>query len=136
VARRLRTMAPAGVSIDEREGEPAGLLDAWEGAESAVIVDAVSSGASPGTLHRFDAVTDPLPTATFGHSTHALGLAEAVELGRALGRLPGRLIVYGIEGQRFDAGAGLSPAVDRAVDRLCEKLRAELEASAAAPHRA
>jgi hydrogenase maturation protease len=136
VARRLRTLAPAGVSIDEREGEPAGLLDAWEGAESAVIVDAVSSGASPGTLHRFDAVTGPLPTATFGHSTHALGLADAVELGRALGRLPRRLIVYGIEGQRFDAGAGLSPAVDRAVDRLCEKLRAELEASAAAPPRA
>jgi hydrogenase maturation protease len=126
VARRLRPLAPAEVSIDEREGEPAGLLDAWHGAESAVIVDAVRSGASPGTVHRFDAVTAPLPAATFGHSTHALGLAEAVELGRALGRLPTHLIVYGIEGDRFDAGAGLSPAVDRAVDDLCESLLAEL----------
>ena len=136
VARRLRASALAGVSIDEREGEPAGLLDSWDGAESAVVVDAVSSGASPGTVHRFDAGAAPLPAAPFGHSTHAFGLAEAVELGRALGRLPERLIVYGIEGERFDAGAGLSPTVDRAVDRLCEKLRAELEASAAAPPRA
>jgi hydrogenase maturation protease len=126
VARRLRALAPAGVSIDEREGEPAGLLDAWDGAESAMIVDAVSSEAPPGTVHRFDAVSAPLPARTFAHSTHALGLAEAIELGRALGRLPERLVVYGIEGERFDAGAGLSPAVERAVDRLCADLRVEL----------
>jgi hydrogenase maturation protease len=125
VARRLRAPALAGVSIDEREGEPAGLLEAWDGAESVLVVDAVSSGASPGTVYRFDAGAAPLPAATFGHSTHALGLAEAVELGRALGRLPERLIVYGIEGERFDAGAGLSPAVDGAVDGLCDKLQAE-----------
>lgn len=126
LARRLAAAAPESVTVREQEGEPVALVDAWEGAEAAVIVDAVSSGAPPGTVHRFDAVSGPLPARTFAHSTHALGLAEAIELGRALGRLPERLAVYGIEGERFDAGAGLSPAVERAVDRLCAELRVEL----------
>ena len=44
----------------------------------------------------------------FRTSTHLLGVAEAVELGRELDRLPQRLTVYGIEGERFDVGEGLS----------------------------
>ena len=41
-------------------------------------------------------------------STHAVGIGEAIELARTLDRLPGRLIVYAVEGHRFDAGLGLS----------------------------
>jgi hydrogenase maturation protease len=47
---------------------------------------------------------------------------EAVQLARALGRLPGRLLVIGIEGKRFDSGAGLSPEVERAAERLADEL--------------
>jgi len=100
----------------EYEGDPVALLDAWQGAEVAVVIDAVRSGAAPGTVHRFDASRTPLPAALrSSSSTHAVGLAEAIELGRALARLPPRLIVYGIEGERFDAGAGLTPAVAAAI---------------------
>ena len=62
-------------------------------------------------------------------STHALGVAEAIELGRALGRLPRRLLVFGIEGGSFDAGAGLSPEVERAVGQLTDELRARQSAA-------
>jgi len=107
-ARRLRGL--------EHEGDPVALLDAWQGAEVAVVIDAVRSGAAPGTVHRFDASRTPLPAALRSStSTHAVGLAEAIELGRALARLPPRLIVYGIEGERFDAGDGLTPAVAAAI---------------------
>jgi hydrogenase maturation protease len=124
LARRLRAAAPDGISVIELDGEPVTLLEAWAGQRAAIVVDAVSSGAPPGTVHRFDAAAAPLPARTFTHSTHVLGLAEAIELGRALGRLPERLVVYGIEGERFDAGAGLSPAVERAVDELCDSIAA------------
>jgi hydrogenase maturation protease len=43
-----------GVEVLEREGEPASLIDAWDGADALWLVDAVSSGAVPGTLHRID----------------------------------------------------------------------------------
>jgi hydrogenase maturation protease len=106
----------------EHEGDPVALLDVWRGAELAVVIDAVSSGAEPGTVHRFDATAEPLPAHLRGSSsTHALGLAEAIELGRALGRLPARLIVYGIEGERFEAGTELTPAVAAAVEAVARE---------------
>jgi hydrogenase maturation protease len=106
-------------------GEPIGLVDAFEGKDEVVLVDAVSSGAEPGTIHRFEAGTEPLPVQLFGAaSTHALGLADAVELARSLGRLPRRVLVYGVEGENFDFGAGLSPAVAAAADRLTQEVPA------------
>ncbi|HET9738341.1 MAG TPA: hydrogenase maturation protease [Solirubrobacteraceae bacterium] len=103
----------------EHEGDPVALLDVWREADVAVVIDAVSSGAAPGTVYRFDATAAPLPAQLRGSSsTHALGLAEAIELGRTLGRLPRRLIVYGIEGERFEAGAELTPAVAAAVEAV------------------
>jgi hydrogenase maturation protease len=60
-------------------------------------------------------------------STHRLGLAEALELARALGRLPSSIVVHGIEGARFGPGLPLSPEVASATVRLAETLVAELE---------
>ena len=107
----------------EHEGDPLALLDIWDDAASAVVIDAVSSGAEPGTIHRFDAGAGPLPARLRSStSTHAIGLGEAIELARALGRLPARLIVCGIEGARFDAGTALTPAVAAAVDALVREV--------------
>ncbi len=79
-------------------------------------------------MHRFDAGAGPLPEAKFNLSTHGLGLAEAVELARALGQLPPRTIVYAIEADAFDAGAPLSPAVAAAIDAASGRIRAEFAA--------
>ena len=115
-ARRLGAL---GLVAREHEGDPVALLELWRGAESVVVIDAVRSGAAPGTVHRLDASCAPLPAGLRGStSTHAVGLAEAIELARALGRLPGRLLVYGIEGARFEAGTGLSPPGEAAVDSV------------------
>ena len=54
VAERMRGRAP-GVEAVAVEQEPSRLLDAWAGAELAIVVDAVSSSDEPGTVHRFDA---------------------------------------------------------------------------------
>jgi hydrogenase maturation protease len=127
VAARLAGRVPAGVAVVACEQEPTRLLDALAGASSALVVDAVVSGAEPGTLHRFDAGDGPLPVRVFRSSTHALGVGEAVELARALGRLPARTLVLGIEGGAFEAGSGLSAAVRAAVERAADVVLAELE---------
>ena len=88
VARRLRESSPPVVRVIEHEGEPLDLIEQWACATAAVVVDAVSSGAQPGTIHRLDASQAELPAELFRGSTHALGVAEAVELGRAIDRLP------------------------------------------------
>ena len=126
VSRRLRSAAPPGAVVLEREAEPSGLLEMWKGKREVILVDAVQSGAEPGTVHRFDAAAAPLPAELFGRSTHHLSVADTVELGRALDRLPDRLEVLGIEGRRFDLGSGLSPEVGRTVERLAAELRHRL----------
>jgi hydrogenase maturation protease len=126
VARLLRGRLPDGVGLLERDGEPTGLLAAWDGADAAWIIDAVSSGAPAGTVHRIDAGRQPLPAELFRASTHALGLADAVELARVLGRLPAHTIIYGISGADFSAGQGLSPPVAAAAATVAAAILAEV----------
>ena len=104
VAARLRSAKPPGCRILEEQDEPMSLIEDFVLVKEALVIDAVSSGAEPGTLHRFDATAEPLPVELFKASTHALGVADAVELARELDRLPPRLAVYGIEGESFDEG--------------------------------
>ena len=129
VADRLRTRMPSGVEIVSCEQEPSRLIDACEGAATALVVDAVESGAAPGTLHRFDASDRPVPERLFRSSTHAFGVGEAIELARALNRLPDRVIVYGIEGAVFEAGEGLTDAVAAAVEPAAAAVLAEVSHS-------
>jgi hydrogenase maturation protease len=123
VARRLREL---GVAAEEVEPDVAILADRWNGVDGVVLVDAVSSGAAPGTIHQLDVTTEPAQLNLFKGSTHALGLPEAIELSRQLGRLPRRVIVLGIEGEDFSPGVGLSPKVERVVPRLIELARERL----------
>lgn len=127
VAELLRERAPAGVEVVACSEEPSRLIEAWEGADSVVLVDTVSSGAPPGTLHRFDAGEEAVPARAFRSSTHAIGMAETIELARALGRLPGRVRVYGVEAGGFESGASLTPAVEAAVAALADEVLADLE---------
>ena len=129
VARRLRALFPNGPTILEESGEGAALMQAWQGAAWVMLVDAVSSGAPPGTIHRLDAGAAPLPAGFFHYSTHAFSLAEAVELARSLDQLPSHLIVYGIEGENFHAGLELSPSVEQAMEALVEQAAEELRAA-------
>ena len=55
-----------------------------------MLVDAVTSGAPPGTVHRLDASEAALAV-DVTTTTHGLGLAETIELALVLGRLPPRL---------------------------------------------
>ncbi len=127
VAQRLRDRVPPGVEVVSCDEEPSRLMDAWEGADSAFLVDTVSSGAPAGTLHRFEAGDEAIPARTFRSSTHAIGIAETIEVARALGRLPRRVRVYGIEAGGFKTGAELTSAVEAAVASLVAAVLRDLE---------
>ena len=126
VAAALRGSVPEGVVVLESDGDPATIMDAWMGADRAVLVDAMVSGATPGTVRRFDATETPLPVTVHLASTHGMGAAEAVELARSLDRLPERLLIYGIEGSSFHPGESLSQPVADAVDVAVGMVLAEV----------
>jgi len=121
---RTRKLAES-ITIAMHEGEAIALHELWDGADALVLVDTVSSGAAPGTVHRIDASGAALPAALQRGSSHAIGVADAIELARVLGTLPRRVIVYGIEGAGFELGAALSDDVAAALDELIDALRDE-----------
>lgn len=125
VARRLACSRHLA-EIIEHDGEATALLDAFAGATHAYLIDACSSGVAPGTLRRFDVVAAPLPQSQFGYSTHGFGLAAAIELARALKRLPPACVVYAVEGAGFEVGAPLSPAVEAGVAEAARRIAAEI----------
>ncbi len=130
VARRLRQLSLGNVTVIEASGEGADLMESWKGADSVIIVDAASSGAKPGTIHRIDARAQRIPTGLLRYSTHAFSVGEAVELARAMNRLPPRMVVYGIEGERFDEGTVLSRAVQGSVDAVVDLVLKQLRTAA------
>jgi hypothetical protein len=48
VVRALSPLLPPGVEVAETHGEAEALVEAWEGADLAVVVDTASSGLPPG----------------------------------------------------------------------------------------
>jgi hydrogenase maturation protease len=123
-AAELRKRLSPDILVLERDGEPTALLEAWDGADTVVVVDAVRSGNVPGTVVRCEFGRQPLARSARPASSHALGVAETVALGSALGRLPRRLIVWGVEAQSFDAGA---PPTDRVIAAIPKLVRGVLQ---------
>lgn len=104
VVRRLRQMG-----IPALEANGLSLLDLWEPSDDVILVDAaaaVNGGRAP------------------LHSSHGLGVVEAIELARSLGRLPARLRLYLIEGRRFGIGDEVSPEVAQAVEETALEIAA------------
>jgi hydrogenase maturation protease len=119
VARRLREL---GVDAVEHSGDGLALLDLWNSGDEVILVDATVSGAAPGTVSNWDPITHPLCAENYRCSTHAFGPWEAIELARALGRLPLRMEIYGIEAANFEPGSAPSREVLAAVDRVVDQL--------------
>ena len=92
------------------------LLDLFEDAHTAILVDAVQSGAKPGTVH----ITDMNQLVSFGvgsGSVHGFGVAETLALGKQIdpSPIPERLIVIGIEILHLDLGEPISQEVRESI---------------------
>jgi len=120
-----RGLCRRGLPAVVHEGEGTGLLDLWDSRRACIVFDAVADTAAPGTVRVFTDFDDPgFARAAFVHSTHRLGVPEAVALGRTLGRLPRRLVVIGITGAAFGFGSRLSAPVAVTAEHLISRLAA------------
>lgn len=129
VARAVDERGLPGVLVVEHE-DPTALIDLLDptgpaGSWAAVVVtDAVRSGVAPGTVTVLDVGPDGPDLTSLGAGldpgpagTHGFGLAGAIELARALDRLPPRVVIVGIEAVSFEHGAPLSAPVLAAIPR-------------------
>lgn len=127
VAQRFAKLDLPGVEVLERSGEGTALMEAMNAYDTVYLVDAMKSGVSPGEILRLEAHNTSLPAQFSASSTHAFGVAEAIEMARLMGKLPLKLIVYGIEGLQYETGQALSPEVEQSIPILINRLREELQ---------
>jgi hydrogenase maturation protease len=114
------------------DGEPTTLIDAWTGADRAIVIDAVRAAGGPaGQIHRFD-TQHPTATRTGITMPHATDLGDAIALARVLDRMPQSLLIYGVQVEDVHFGPGLSPAVHAAARHLADEI-ATLLADCALP---
>jgi hydrogenase maturation protease len=136
----LRLLAGRGagyLQLVESAGEPSELIEAWTGASVAIVVDAAYRPGSgqPGRIHVIDVDPSALGSpetetppdaaglAEAGQaSSHGLGVGEAVNLARALHRLPGRLVIYAVEVAAVDFGEGMSEPVAKAAIEVADQI--------------
>lgn len=119
-----------GVTLVEESGESAALISRWQGAPFVVLVDAVSSGATAGTVHRLERGDGQwsVGARSAQASTHSLGVGSAIELGRVLDCLPDRLVLFGVETADVGNGEGLTSPVAAAVPAVAKRIAAEVAA--------
>lgn len=126
IAGKLAAFNLHGVMVETQSGEGATLIDCWQFRDRVYLIDAVAPYCSPGQIHRIEAHKEPITTRLSLRSSHGFGVLDAIELSRALEKLPKELIVYGVEGVCFDEGAELSEEIEAAANLVVEQIRDEI----------
>ena len=106
------------ISILDRPG--AALITHWQDADAVILIDAVQSGAAPGTLHILSA--DDIDTNTQLTSSHGFGIASTVALARSLDELPEYFYLCGIEIDPTNLGEDLGICVREAINPLVDRI--------------
>jgi hydrogenase maturation protease len=93
------------------------------GTRHVLLVDATHGGGTPGAVTVWEPEPGGVRRPQIGASSHGFGADAALELAAALGTLPDRVVVVGVEGERFE-GTELSEAVAAAVDEAVAAVEA------------
>lgn len=129
VVKRLE--GTAGADCDLKTASVGGLriLDQITGYDRAIIVDAIITGAKPGTVRRM--CLAELSGELHASCIHDLNLKEALDLGHFMGMpLPERITIYGIEVEDpYLLKEGCSEEVLRGVEEAVRLITADLKAS-------
>ncbi len=132
----LKTLWHRGVADDVRlvDGGTAGMDVAFQmrGAGRAILIDAATTGAAPGTIYRIPGEEVGALPPLDGLHTHAFRWDHALAFGTWLlgPEFPADVTVFLIEAQGTEPGAELSAVVRAAMEEVVALVAAELEPDA------
>lgn len=114
------------VDLRKIRGELGDFLEYFENYPAVYLIDACVGDSPVGSWQRIDALRDPLGLERTQTSTHGFGISQAVSMAKALNQLPSKLIIYGINGDRYNLSNELSPPVEKAIEEVIPELLKEL----------
>lgn len=120
VAWRLIERLQARQGINARlvtMSDPLQLHDYVDDCGQLIVVDGCSGSGPPGTVTRLE-WPDVRIAERHSHSTHGVGIAESLQLATMLGRLPPKVVVFGVEIAQCLPGSSTSVAVESALSQL------------------
>ena len=106
---------PSGVAAIDEDIASLALVLTLENCRRAIIIDAADMGCAPGAWVRFTPDRVQLKGNDSALSLHTAGLADALALGAALGKLPDEVIIFGVQPAQLEWSPGLSAEVQAAV---------------------
>ncbi len=128
IAQLLKERHLRGVTVEELAASGLELLDAVQGYEKLVIVDAIQTkGGKPGQLHIL--AEKDFEKSIHGSSPHGINIATALALGRRLvpDRMPKEIVFFAIEAEDLiNVSESLTPKVEKEIPRILEQIETEL----------
>ncbi|MCX5859459.1 MAG: hydrogenase maturation protease [Proteobacteria bacterium] len=115
---------PPGVELIEAETSILDYLPQIQSAEKIVIIDALRTGAPPGTIYRLTPEKLPVDAAL---SLHAMGPLQVIQLARQAGDFHAEVIIIGIEPKEMEMGMELTPEVKARLPKIVETVLNELK---------
>lgn len=114
---RARYRLPAGVELVDGGTWGLNLLPVIEDADGVILIDAIDTGAPPGTPARLEHGSLPRYLAT-KISSHQVDLRDVLGLAELRGTLPSDTVAIGLQPQSFELGDGLSPLLAGRLDMV------------------
>jgi len=119
IVHRLQSGGGCGCEFLEVKGGGLDLLYSFDKAEIMLFVDAVQSGAAPGTVHLLPLSSGEIATRAVGRvSSHGWGLTETLRLAGSLGMRVPRMMLLGLELGSVTPGLTRTPAVEAALEAI------------------
>ncbi|MGI4993525.1 hydrogenase maturation protease [Halobacteriovorax sp. GFR7] len=107
-------------------GDLSRLVDFIEGYSLVIIIDAFENTDCKSRVLKWNYSEEAPPSDWIQYSTHGIGLAEALELAQVLGKIPKKIIIYGIKGEDFSHGQGLSANVLESAKLVIKEIEKQL----------
>jgi len=117
---------PKEVELIDGGTATASLFPIFAETDYLIVIDAVKGKMSPGTIYRLG-LNDLMPTKKASISLHDLGLLEALDMAKKIGKFPKSVVIFGIEPKEINWGMELSPDINRKLPQIARLVVKEIE---------